>query len=59
MPDTAQARARKGHTQEQAAREIGVSVMTVSRWERGKNMPTGLAKAAFLRYVSDAKCQQS
>ena len=32
-------RQRSGWTQERFARELGVSVMTVSRWETGKQKP--------------------
>ena len=32
-------RQRSGWTQERLARELGVSVMTVSRWETGKQKP--------------------
>ncbi len=36
-------RERLGLTQEDFAREVGVSMMTVSRWERGIARPTKLA----------------
>jgi transcriptional regulator with XRE-family HTH domain len=36
-----EARVAKGWTQEQAAHAIGVSMMTVSRWERGEHVPGG------------------
>ena len=52
MPDIKQARARRGHTQEQAAREIGVTIPTLSRWENGHRVPRGLSVKAILRYVA-------
>jgi transcriptional regulator with XRE-family HTH domain len=42
------ARARVGLSQEDAARLIGVSSNTVSRWERGANAPRGEARARLL-----------
>jgi len=36
-------RVRKGRTQEQLARSIGVSLNTVQRWESGKTRPSPLA----------------
>ena len=38
-------REKMGMTQEQLARELGVSFKTVNRWERGKNKPSRLAVA--------------
>ncbi len=37
-------RERLGLTQEAFAREVGVSSMTISRWERGLAGPTQLAR---------------
>jgi len=34
-----EARIRLGLTQEEAARRLGVSVSTLSRWERGEHLP--------------------
>jgi transcriptional regulator with XRE-family HTH domain len=42
------ARARVGLSQEEAARLIGVSANTVSRWERDANAPRGEAWARLL-----------
>lgn len=42
------ARTRVGLSQEAAARLIGVSPNTVSRWERGANTPRGKASARLL-----------
>ena len=36
-------RNKKGWTQEQLARELGISLNTVQRWESGKNKPSPLA----------------
>ena len=36
-----------GMTQEQLARELGVSFATVNRWENGKRNPTGLSLKAL------------
>ncbi|MFO8071439.1 MAG: helix-turn-helix domain-containing protein [Polyangia bacterium] len=33
-----------GFTQEQFARELGVTMSTVSRWETGRAQPSGLAR---------------
>ena len=33
----------KGWSQEQLARQVGVSLNTVQRWESGKSMPSPLA----------------
>jgi DNA-binding transcriptional regulator YiaG len=34
-------------SQEQLAREIGVTFSTVNRWENGKTQPNNLAKKVF------------
>ena len=34
-------------SQEDLARELGVSFATVNRWENGKSLPSKLAKAQF------------
>lgn len=38
-----QCRGRKGWTQEHLARNIGVTLNTVQRWESGKTVPSPLA----------------
>ncbi|UCG15022.1 MAG: helix-turn-helix transcriptional regulator [Deltaproteobacteria bacterium] len=38
----------KGWTQEQLARNLGLSLNTVQRWEMGKNKPSPLAKEKLL-----------
>jgi transcriptional regulator with XRE-family HTH domain len=40
-----------GVTQLQLAREIGVDVMTVSRWERGERAPRDAAAARYARVL--------
>lgn len=37
----AAARVNAGKTQAEAAKEMGVAVNTVSRWERGESYPSG------------------
>lgn len=34
-------RKRKGQTQSDVSKALGVSVITVSRWENGESMPSG------------------
>ena len=40
-------RKQLGISQEDLARELGVSFATVNRWENGKSRPSKLAKAQF------------
>ena len=40
-------------TQEQLARELGVSFSTVNRWEKGRANPNNLAKRAFFQFCKD------
>ncbi|MBA7473600.1 hypothetical protein ES707_08941 [subsurface metagenome] len=47
-------RRRKGWTQEDSAREIGVSLSTVQRWERQGGKPTRLARRALKRLFQEA-----
>jgi putative transcriptional regulator len=42
-PDIRQLREALGLTQEEFARELGVSFSTVSRWETGRGRPSHLA----------------
>lgn len=37
-------RTKLGMTQEQLARELGVSFKTVNRWENGKSNPSAMAR---------------
>jgi putative transcriptional regulator len=48
-----QCRELKGWTQERLAREIGVSLNTVQRWESGKNQPSPLALEKLQRLLDD------
>ena len=43
-------RSQLGLTQEDFARELGVSYATVNRWENGQYKPSKLAKAQFLAF---------
>jgi len=46
-------RNRKGWTQEQLARNIGVSLNTVQRWESGKTHPSPLAMEKLTTLLED------
>ena len=48
-----QCRGRKGLTQEQLARSIGVSLNTVQRWEAGKTLPSPLAMEKLQNLLED------
>jgi len=48
-----QCRIRKGWTQEQMARNIGVSLNTVQRWESGKTLPSPLAMEKLQKLLED------
>jgi len=48
-----QCRTRKGWTQEQMARSIGVSLNTVQRWEAGKTHPSPLAMEKLQELLED------
>ena len=48
-----QCRNLKGWTQEQLARNVGVSLNTVQRWESGKTHPSPLATEKLLRVLAD------
>ena len=47
-------RKKKGWTQEDMAREIGVSLSTVQRWERQGGKPTRLARRELKRLFQEA-----
>jgi len=48
-----QCRVLKGWTQEQLARNIGVSLNTVQRWESGKTVPSPLAMEKLQKVLAD------
>lgn len=45
-------RRQLGISQEDLARELGVSFATVNRWENGKSQPSKLAKAQLDNYCA-------
>jgi len=47
-------RKRKGWAQEDMAREIGVSLSTVQRWESRGGMPTRLARRELRKIFQEA-----
>jgi putative transcriptional regulator len=48
-----QCRELKGWTQERLARDLGVSLNTVQRWESGKNQPSPLALEKLQKILDD------
>jgi len=46
-------RTRKGWTQEQLARNLGVTLNTVQRWESAKTRPSPLAKDKLANLFKD------
>jgi putative transcriptional regulator len=51
-------RQRKGWTQEQLARSVGVSLNTVQRWESGKTHPSPLAMEKLQLLLGDILMQE-
>ena len=47
-------RSKKGWAQEHLAREIGVSLSTVQRWEKRGGRPTYLARRELIRLFKEA-----
>jgi DNA-binding transcriptional regulator YiaG len=47
-------RTKKGWAQEHLAREIGVSLSTVQRWEKRGGRPTYLARRELIRLFKEA-----
>ncbi len=47
-------RAKKGWAQEDIAREIGVSLSTIQRWEKQGARPTRLARRELARLFKEA-----
>nr|WP_319491005.1 helix-turn-helix transcriptional regulator [uncultured Desulfobacter sp.] len=43
-------RRQLGYSQEDLARELGVSYATVNRWENGKTNPSKMARNAFNQF---------
>lgn len=41
-------------TQEQLARELGISFSTISRWENGHTIPSKLAKTCLLEFCKNS-----
>ncbi len=50
-----QVRRQLGVSQEDLARELGVSFATVNRWENGKVKPSKLARARFDEFCAKMK----
>lgn len=50
-------RQKKGWVQEDLAREIGVSLSTVQRWEKQGGQPTRLARRELMRLFQKAGIQ--
>jgi putative transcriptional regulator len=48
-----QCRTLKDWTQEQLARNVGVSLNTVQRWESGKTLPSPLAMEKLQKVLGD------
>jgi DNA-binding transcriptional regulator YiaG len=55
QPGVLELRKRLGMTQEQLARELGVTVGTVNRWENGRFRPSPLALRGLERLSDRAK----
>jgi len=47
-------RAKKGWAQEDLARELGVSLSTVQRWEKKGARPTRLARRELAKFFKEA-----
>ncbi len=44
-------RKRLGMTQEQVARDLGITMNSVAMWERGERTPTGLYRKALENWI--------
>jgi DNA-binding transcriptional regulator YiaG len=58
LPEPAEARAireRAGVTQARLASELGVSAVTISRWECGQRQPRGQHRDAYARLLRELK----
>ena len=45
-------RERKGFTQAEAAKHLGISVRTLQNWEIARNMPRGFGLNALLKAIA-------
>jgi len=45
-------RERKGFTQTEAAKHLGISVRTLQNWEIERNMPRGFGLTALLKAIT-------
>lgn len=52
------ARLKAGLTQEELGLQLGVTLNTLCRWERGKREPRGLYRKAIERWLSSQKQQK-
>jgi putative transcriptional regulator len=48
-------RTKKGLSQSQAAKALGISIDTLQNWEQGRNRPSGLATLGLLAKLSETK----
>jgi transcriptional regulator with XRE-family HTH domain len=48
-------RDRKGFTQLEAAKRLGISVRTLQNWEIARNMPRGFGLQALVKMISAGK----
>lgn len=48
-------REKTGYSQEQLARELGVSFATINRWENGKTEPRQMAIKLFDQFCENCK----
>jgi transcriptional regulator with XRE-family HTH domain len=48
-------RDRKGFTQFEAAKRLGISVRTLQNWEIARNMPRGFGLQALVKMISAGK----
>jgi transcriptional regulator with XRE-family HTH domain len=50
-------RDKKGFTQLEAAKRLGISVRTLQHWEIARNMPRGFGLQALVKIISAGKSQ--
>ena len=48
-------RDKKGFTQIEAAKRLGISVRTLQNWEIARNMPRGFGLQALVKMISQGK----